>query len=64
MINIVGRVKKEIKIDTDLTISELAGRLGIRLTAYVPLKNGRPVTSDVVVGPEDDVTFLEVFSGG
>ncbi len=64
MITIVGRERKKIQIKEDITVAELSARYGLRLSAYTTLKNGRPVTSDEKLTPQDEVTFLEVFSGG
>ncbi len=64
MIRIIGRVSREEHINERTSIGELAKRLNIRESSYVYLKNGDPVTSDEEVGPEDDVRFLETFSGG
>lgn len=64
MITVVGRERKEVKIEKSATLAELATIIGIRLSAYVALRNGKPITSDEMVSPQDEITFLEVFSGG
>ena len=47
-----------------LSIVLLAEVLQIREASYVYIKNGSPVTSDEIVTPDDDLKFLEIFSGG
>jgi len=64
MISIVGRKHYSTTISERKTVSELAKMLDIREASYVYLKNGYPVTSDEIILPEDDLKFLEIFSGG
>ena len=47
-----------------MTIKEAATMIGVREASVVFLKNGRPVTSDEVIEPADEIKCLEIFSGG
>ncbi|MEM0156195.1 MAG: MoaD/ThiS family protein [Thermoplasmataceae archaeon] len=64
MIRIVGRNRETYPIQGQTTVGELASQLRITESAYITLKNGVPVTSDEPVSTEDDIVFMEVFSGG
>ncbi len=64
MIRVVGKtsVSKDIRIPT--TISSVVSELSLNINSYVILLNGNPATSDEIASPQDDLVFLEVFSGG
>jgi sulfur carrier protein ThiS len=64
MISIVGRKHYTTSIGESMTVAKVAEMLQIREASYVYIKNGNPVTSDEVVTPDDDLKFLEIFSGG
>jgi sulfur carrier protein ThiS len=64
MISIVGRRHLTTSIQEVMTVAQVAEMLEIRESSYVYLKNGSPVTSDTIVNPDDDLKFLEIFSGG
>ena len=64
MISIVGRRRYTTSIEDSMTVAKLAEMLQIREASYVYIKNGSPVTSDEIVTPDDDLKFLEIFSGG
>jgi|GEM_PF-1570323 sulfur carrier protein ThiS len=64
MISIVGRRHLTTSIVERMTVLQVADMLQIRESSYVYIKNGTPVTSDEIVTPEDDLKFLEIFSGG
>ncbi len=64
MIRIVGRVSRESKIDSPRTVGEIIESMRISEERFVFLLNGQPVTKDVIVTPDQDLLFLEIFSGG
>ncbi|MCL4451812.1 MAG: hypothetical protein M1327_04215 [Candidatus Thermoplasmatota archaeon] len=64
MISIVGRKHYTTSIAESMTVAKVAEMLQIRESSYVYIKNGNPVTSDEIVTPDDDLKFLEIFSGG
>jgi sulfur carrier protein ThiS len=64
MIRFVGRSRKTFPIKEQTTVGELASQLQITESAYITLKNGIPVTSDEPVSTDDEIVFMEVFSGG
>ncbi len=64
MIKIIGRNKKEFTIEKKERIVDLYSKLGLSENEYVVIVNGDPATDDDFISPEDNATFLEVFSGG
>ena len=64
MIQFIGRERCNFVIERAMTIKEAAKMIGVRETSVVFLKNGRPVTSDEIIEPEDEIKCLEIFSGG
>ncbi|MCL4327843.1 MAG: hypothetical protein M1149_06020 [Candidatus Thermoplasmatota archaeon] len=64
MIKIIGRNGTEIKTSAGKTVGEIASTLGLKTEKFVSVKNGVPCTSDSQVSENDDLVFLEVFSGG
>ncbi|MCL5804597.1 MAG: MoaD/ThiS family protein [Candidatus Thermoplasmatota archaeon] len=64
MIYFIGRDRRTLNIERPMTIKEAAKMIGVREASVVFLKNGRPVTSDEMIGPEDEIKCLEIFSGG
>ncbi|MFG1460402.1 MAG: MoaD/ThiS family protein [Thermoplasmataceae archaeon] len=64
MIYIIGRDRRTLAIERSMTIKEAAKMIGVREASVVFLKNGRPVTSDEVIEPADEIKCLEIFSGG
>ena len=44
--------------------SELLRKLNLREEGYICLRNGVPVTRRDIVNHADDVTLMEIFSGG
>ncbi len=64
MIYFIGRDRRTLNIERPMTIKEAATMIGVREASVVFLKNGRPVTSDEMIGPEDEIKCLEIFSGG
>ncbi len=64
MIRIIGKEKREIPLEKAASVGEIAEKLGISSVKFVFLLNGNPVTSDKIVNPEDELVFMEAFSGG
>ncbi|MHB1440111.1 MAG: ubiquitin family protein [Cuniculiplasma sp.] len=64
MIRVVGRVSKTEKIDGKHSVAEIMDTYGISDERFIYLVNGTPVTKDFVVSPDEDLLFLEIFSGG
>ncbi len=64
MIKVTGEKKIETKIDGSMKISEIERKLGISDDSYMVVVNGKPCMNDEEVSTDDDVVFLEVFSGG
>ena len=46
------------------TVEDVMGELGLKEQGFVCVRNGSPVTRFDLLKPSDDVTFLEIFSGG
>ncbi|MEM0157229.1 MAG: MoaD/ThiS family protein [Thermoplasmataceae archaeon] len=63
-VRIVGREKYETAIEEKCTVEELFRRLNLREEGYVCLRNGVPVTRMDTINQNDDVTLMEIFSGG
>ncbi len=64
MIKIIGRNKMEFTIEKKEKIGDLYNKLNLSENEYVVIVNGDPATDDDFINPEDNATFLEVFSGG
>ncbi|MCL4323337.1 MAG: hypothetical protein M1498_02690 [Candidatus Thermoplasmatota archaeon] len=64
MIRIVGRQSRTEKLRERRAVGDIMESLGISDERFVCLLNGTPVTRDVEVSPEQDLLFLEIFSGG
>ncbi|MCY0852289.1 MoaD/ThiS family protein [Thermoplasma acidophilum] len=64
MIKVRGHIRKELTIESERKVSDLMKDLGLNEDEYVVIVNGSPVLGDHIVKKEDDVTILEVFSGG
>jgi len=64
MIKLIGRNKKEIKIEKPEKIDLIFKNLNLNDDEYVPILNGNPALATDIVNPEDDLVILEVFSGG
>ena len=63
-VRIVGRKKYETVLEESCTVEELLRRLNLREEGYICLRNGVPVTRLDIIDQADDVTFMEIFSGG
>ncbi len=64
MIRIVGKNSVNRDLEKSQPISLVVSDLGLNINSYVILLNGSPATTDEIAGPQDDLVFLEVFSGG
>ena len=63
-VRIVGRKKYETVLEESCTVEELLRKLNLREEGYICLRNGVPVTRLDIIDQADDVTFMEIFSGG
>ncbi|MCL4306667.1 MAG: MoaD/ThiS family protein [Candidatus Thermoplasmatota archaeon] len=63
-VRIVGRKKYETVLEESCTVEELLRRLNLREEGYICLRNGVPVTRLDILDQADDVTLMEIFSGG
>lgn len=63
-VKVVGRNSTNTAIEGRKSLGELRKVLNLREDQYVSLVNGDPATEDEFVTDNDDVVFLEVFSGG
>ncbi len=63
-VRIVGRSKYETTIEKPCTVEELLRKLNLREEGYICLRNGVPVTRMDTISQTDDVTLMEIFSGG
>ena len=64
MIRIVGRKRETFPITGPATIGAVVKELKLHESSYITLKNGIPATSDEPVSVNDEIVFMEVFSGG
>lgn len=64
MIKVVGRTGFEHSISEPVTVEALLKDLGLKEQSYVCIRNDAPVTRFDTISPEDDVVFMEIFSGG
>jgi len=63
-VRIVGRKTYETVLEESCTVEELLRKLNLREEGYICLRNGVPVTRLDIVNHADDVTLMEIFSGG
>ena len=64
MIQLIGRNKKEINIEKPEKVGSIFKNLNITDDEYVAILNGNPALNNDLVNPEDELTILEIFSGG
>ncbi|MCL5731197.1 MAG: hypothetical protein M1605_03655 [Candidatus Thermoplasmatota archaeon] len=64
MIRIIGRETRNLASEREIEIGEIARQYGLTQERYVAVLNGKPATWDRIAGKDDDLVFLEVFSGG
>ncbi|EQD39351.1 hypothetical protein B1A_16892 [mine drainage metagenome] len=64
MIRIIGRKSDKRDLKESSRLSDIMQTMLISNERFIALINGSPATSDDIVSPDDDLVFLEVFSGG
>ncbi len=64
MIRVVGRMGFSERLERSMKVKEIMEQLRLSDERFVSLLNGTPVTGDEVVKPDDDLAFIEIFSGG
>ncbi len=64
LIKVVGRAGFEHRITETEKVEDVLESLGLKETSYVCIRNGSPVTRFDTIEPDDDVIFMEIFSGG
>ncbi|MGP6294057.1 MoaD/ThiS family protein [Caldiplasma sukawensis] len=64
MIKIIGRISKNETLEKSASVEEIYRLLNINRDRFIAVKNGVPVTEDEIVNPNDDLSIIEVFSGG
>ncbi len=64
MIKVVGRAGFEHRLTEPEKVEDVLKSLGLKELSYVCIRNGSPVTRFDTIEPEDDVVFMEIFSGG
>ena len=64
MIRIIGRKGFQSELSVEKTVEDVMGELDLKEKSFVCVRNGSPVTRFDMLKPSDDVTFLEIFSGG
>ena len=64
MIRIIGRDRKEFSIDTPVEVRTLMKNLNLHEESFIFIRNRTPLTSDEIIGVDDDVDIMEIFSGG
>ena len=63
-VKVVGRESIEKELEGTLRLKSVRESLKLREDQYISLVNGVPATDDIAVSNNDEVVFLEVFSGG
>ena len=64
MIRIIGRKGFQSELSVEKAVEDVMRELGLKEQSFVCVRNGSPVTRFDMLKPSDDVTFLEIFSGG
>ena len=64
MIRIIGRKGFQSELSMEKTVEDIMRELDLKEQSFVCVRNGSPVTRFDMLKPSDDVTFLEIFSGG
>ncbi len=64
MIEIIGKEKRKINLTKTEKLCDIYKIINIEEDGFVAILNGNPATSDTMVNPEDNLVFLEIFSGG
>lgn len=63
-IKIIGRNRLTAEIDMVMTVRDIFEKLKLSEQSFVCIRNGIPLVSRDMVTPDDDLSILEVFSGG
>jgi len=56
--------KKEIEIEGEMTLQQLAKKLNFSLESHLVVRNGKMLTPDEVIREEDVVEVFSAISGG
>ncbi len=64
MIRVIGRTGFSRNLEKSMKVKDIMEQLRLSDERFVSLLNGTPVTGDETVNPEDDLVFVEIFSGG
>ncbi len=64
VLRVVGRKAIQKELDRSISLGELRKSLDLHEDQYISLLNGNPATDDEIATENDEVVFLEVFSGG
>jgi len=64
VIKIIGRNRITASIDREMTVRDLFLELKLSEQSFVCIRNGVPLVGMDHVSPDDDISMLEVFSGG
>lgn len=64
MIKIMGRQMSESNLDHPKTIDSIMEEMKLSEERFIFLVDGTPVTRDFLVKPDQELVFLEIFSGG
>ena len=63
-VKIIGRNRATVPIDREMSVADLFSKLKLSEQSFVCIRNGVPLIGNDVILPDDDVSLLEVFSGG
>ncbi|MCW6168631.1 MAG: hypothetical protein LVQ96_02955 [Thermoplasmatales archaeon] len=63
-VTIIGRNRSTVPIDREMSVADLFSKLKLSEQSFVCIRNGVPLIGNDVILPDDDVSLLEVFSGG
>ena len=64
MIRIIGRKGFQSELSVEKTVEDVMRELSLKEQSFVCVRNGSTATRFDTLKPSDDVTFLEIFSGG
>jgi len=63
-VTIIGRTRSKVSIDKEITVANLFAKLNLSEQSFVCIKDGVPLLGNDTIFPEDEISLLEVFSGG
>nr|MBC7244415.1 MoaD/ThiS family protein [Chloroflexota bacterium] len=55
---------KEWELKGNITVRDAIKKIGLQPEAVLALRNGRLITDDVIVKPDDTIHLIAVVSGG